>query len=100
MRQQKSVFSSKGGGIEYSSLNVHSFASNGESCRVEVPDATVWLQHIALEGDEPQVFGPANNGGAIPDESELKAVVLGCVSDHRTKGRQATRLEPAVSVHK
>jgi hypothetical protein len=100
MGQQESVFGSKSSGIEYSSLNVYSLASNGESCRVEVPDATVWLQHVALKAQEPQMFSPANNGGAIPDESELKAVVLGCVSDHRTKGRQATRLEPAVSVHK
>ena len=52
-------------------------ASNGESCRVEVPNAAVWLQHVVLEGDEPQVFGPPDKGGTIPDKSELKAVVLG-----------------------
>jgi hypothetical protein len=100
MSQQESVLSPERGRIKYTSLDVRPLSSNGEPSRVQVSNATVRLQHVALEGDEPEVFGPADQTGAIPDESELKAVVLGCVSDRRTKGRQATRLEPAVGVHK
>ena len=35
------------------------------------------------------MFSPADKSGTIPDESELKAVVLGSGSDHGTKGGQA-----------
>ena len=35
------------------------------------------------------MFCPADKGGTVPDESELKAVVLGSASDHGTKGGQA-----------
>jgi hypothetical protein len=48
--QQKSVLGSERERIEHTSLNVRYFASNGESGRVQVPNATVGLQHVALKG--------------------------------------------------
>ena len=38
------------------------------------------------------MFSPADKSGTIPDESELKAVVLGSASDHELRAaRQSAR---------
>jgi hypothetical protein len=75
--QQKGVLGSESRRIEYTRFDVRYPASNGESRRVQVPNTTVFSQHMILEGQEPQVFGPTDQAGAIPHEPELKAVLLG-----------------------
>jgi hypothetical protein len=58
--QQESILSSERDRIKHTSLDVRSPASNGESSRVQVSNATVWLKHVVLKGAEPQFFCPAD----------------------------------------
>jgi hypothetical protein len=96
--QQKSIFSPECDRIEQSRINVHAGSSNGESGRVQVSDATVRLEHVLLKISEPEFFGSANQVRAIPNQVELKTVVLRRVGDRGTKGGKAVRLEPAIAV--
>lgn len=51
--QQESVFGSKRDWIEHIGFDAQPGASNGESSRVQVPNASIWLEHEALKGCEP-----------------------------------------------
>src|SRR5271166_4622981 len=75
--QQESVLSSERGRIKYASLGVDPRASNGKSSGVQVSNAAVGLKHVVLKGYEPQLFRSANQSGAISNQPELKAVMLG-----------------------
>jgi hypothetical protein len=73
--QQQSVFPPLRDRIKQTFLRLHSASSNGESGRVQVPNATVWLEHLFLKSSKPQFFRTANCPRAISDEVELKATV-------------------------
>lgn len=79
--QQESVLGSERVRIKHTSLDVCPCSSHSESGRVQVSNATVWLKHVLLKRDESQFFCPADQTGAIPDEPELKAIMLGRAID-------------------
>jgi hypothetical protein len=79
--QQEGVLGSQRGGIKYAGLDVHARASDGKSSGVQVSNAKVWLKHVLLKGYEPQLLGSADQVRTISYEPQLKAIVLGRISD-------------------
>ncbi len=79
--QQKCVLSSERDWIEHSRVDIRMSASHGESSRIQVLNAAVGLKHVLLKSDEPQFFCSSHQIGAIPHETELKAIVLGRARD-------------------
>jgi hypothetical protein len=79
--QQESVFGSERGRIKYTRLNVRARAPNGKSSGVQVSNATVWLKHVPLKGDKTQFLGSADQVRTISYQPQLKATMLGRVSD-------------------
>jgi len=79
--QQESVLGSECGRIEYARVNVRPRASDSKSSGVQVSNATVWLKHVLLKGCQPQLLGSADQVRTISYEPQLKAIVLGRVSD-------------------
>jgi len=49
---------------------------NGEPSRIKVSNPAVGLEHVVLQGCEPQIFCPADQAGGIPNQPKLKAIVL------------------------
>ena len=79
--QQESVLGSERRRIKYARLDVRACASDGKSSRVQVSNATVGLKHVLLKGCQPQLLGSADQVRTISYEPQLKAIVLGRVSD-------------------
>ncbi|MGA8029904.1 MAG: hypothetical protein WB992_22395 [Bryobacteraceae bacterium] len=58
----------------------------------------VRFQHLILNRDQPQFFGPARQTRAITDQVQLKAVVLWELSNSLGECREAIRLKSTVGI--
>ncbi len=75
--QQKSVLSSEGDWIKHSLADIRPGASHGKPSRIQVSNTSVRLKHVVLKSAEPQFFRSADQIGAVSDEPELEAIMLG-----------------------
>ncbi|MGD0213407.1 MAG: hypothetical protein ABSB87_09245 [Terriglobales bacterium] len=98
--QQECIFSTQRDGVKQTSLDWHGGAPNREPSRVQVSHATIGLQHLTLQGSQPQVFGSAHESGAISNKTQLKTIMLRLGRDGGCQGGKTIRLQPAVCVHK
>jgi hypothetical protein len=98
--EQERIFSPERGWIKNASLYVYSGTANGEPSSVQVAYATIGLEHVILDGLQPQLFGSAYQPGAISNKVKLKTIMFERAGDGRIKGSKAVCLQPGVSVDK
>jgi len=98
--EQKRIFSPERGWIKNASLCVYSGTANSEPSSVQVAYATIGLEHVILDGLQPQLLGSAYQPNAISNQVKLKTIMLGRAGDGRIKRGETVCLQPGVSVDK
>ena len=98
--EQKRIFSPERGWIKNALLYVYSGTANSESGSVQVAYATVGLEHVILDGLQPQLLGSAYQPGAISNQVKLKTIMFTRAGDGRIKRGKTVCLQPGVSVDK
>ena len=58
------------------SIGIHFRAPDSKSSSVQISNATVGLKHLILQRNKAKFFRSAYKTGAIPDQVQLKSVVL------------------------
>jgi len=98
--EQERIFSPKRGWIKNALLYVYSGTANSEPSSVQVAYATIGLEHVILDGLQPQLLGSAYQPNAISNQVKLKTIMLGRAGDGRIKRGETVCLQPGVSVDK